>query len=237
MKEQLTEEQIEKLFKFVKSKYVHFIDVQHEIVDHLASAIEEKQREDPNLSFNRALNMVYAGFPITGFGQLTAEKHNALTKFWRKKFIGFMLQYLKLPKIAIFAFLSFMIYHLLQNGTHQTLWFLYVSIVLFSIGSGAYRYIFAFEFNKDFREKYLVTNTYFSMHAGFYFIYFYIPVRESLEGYKNLSPLNYSETQSWLFAIYFVIILLWIHAAYFEFPKMLKKEIEEKYHYLNLKLT
>ncbi|MFZ1455121.1 MAG: hypothetical protein WAT46_03705 [Saprospiraceae bacterium] len=48
MEKQLTMEQIETLFSFVKSKYVRYIDVQYELVDHLASAIEDEMQRIPN---------------------------------------------------------------------------------------------------------------------------------------------------------------------------------------------
>lgn len=40
MKKQVSPAQVEALFKFFRSKYVHYYDVQIELVDHFASAIE-----------------------------------------------------------------------------------------------------------------------------------------------------------------------------------------------------
>lgn len=85
MKNQLTEEQIADLFKFVESKGVRWKDVQFEIVDHLASSVEEIQEKNPEYSFNRALDKVYSKFPITGFVELVSDQEKVVSKIWKKK--------------------------------------------------------------------------------------------------------------------------------------------------------
>jgi len=82
MTRQLTPIEIEKLFAFVRSKYVRWVDLQYEIVDHLATAIEDTITEDPTISFDRALQQVYSSFPITGFTNLVAAKQKALHRYW-----------------------------------------------------------------------------------------------------------------------------------------------------------
>lgn len=74
----LTDEQIDTLFKFVKSKYVDFYDVQVELVDHLASEVETRMTETPGVPFEAALQQVYSGFGIFGFSDLVEEKQNAV---------------------------------------------------------------------------------------------------------------------------------------------------------------
>jgi hypothetical protein len=230
VKEQLSDEKIDKLFKFVESKCVQYKDVQHEIVDHLASSIEEKQKEDSSLSFERALNQVYGKFPITGFAQLVEEKSTALNKYWIRKFMNFMFSYLKLPKIIFAGFLIYLIHYILSIGNVINAWQLYIVCVIFLISCLGYRYYFGFEFNKDFRDKYLVTNSYLALFGGISSVYLYAPLYMGFGNYST-SP------KSWIMAIYITIVLLWIHAYTFEFPKMLKQELEEKYNHLNIKLA
>ena len=55
MKPLISKENVNELFRFVESKNVPFKDVQFEIVDHLASGIEEEMIKDQNLNFNSAL--------------------------------------------------------------------------------------------------------------------------------------------------------------------------------------
>lgn len=76
----LSAEQIQILFDFTKKKYVHFYDLQSEIVDHLAAAIEDKMSENNKLTFEHALEEVYRGFGIFGFSQVVREKEKQIDK-------------------------------------------------------------------------------------------------------------------------------------------------------------
>ena len=83
----LSKEQIEHLFTFTQKKFVHWYDLQVELVDHLANKIEAEMANDSTLTFERALGNVYAGFGIFGFAQIVKEREKALRKannilFW-----------------------------------------------------------------------------------------------------------------------------------------------------------
>ncbi|MBU1821070.1 MAG: hypothetical protein KKG00_06120 [Bacteroidetes bacterium] len=97
----LTDEQIDALLAFVKSKYVDYYDVQLELVDHLASEVEQRMAANPAVSFDTALQQVYAGFGIFGFSDLVGEKTKAITRrnhrLWWQSFVEFF----QLPKIVI----------------------------------------------------------------------------------------------------------------------------------------
>ena len=108
MKPHLKQEEIEKLFTFVQSKNVPYRDVQFEIVDHLATAIEDLQEENPGWTYDKSLKEVYNKFPITGFAFLQLEKEKSLEKYWRKKMIPYIKEYFRLPKI-ILTLLGFII--------------------------------------------------------------------------------------------------------------------------------
>lgn len=76
----LSPEQIQVLFNFTKKKYVHFYDLQSEIVDHLAAAIEDKINENKKFSFEQALEEVYSGFGIFGFAHVVREKEKQIDR-------------------------------------------------------------------------------------------------------------------------------------------------------------
>ena len=100
-KKELTTEQIEYLFQFMRRKYVRYYDVQIELVDHFASAIEAMWEKDPNLSFEKAIEKIYAEFPITGFNNLINEKTQAVTQRITKHTWREVKAYLTIPKISI----------------------------------------------------------------------------------------------------------------------------------------
>jgi len=97
----LSKDQLQELFDFTKSHRVRYYDLQSELVDHLASAIESKWMEDPVLSFQTALNQVYADFGIYGFGKLEQEKREAIQSKIVKKVLAFIKSYFTIPKVGL----------------------------------------------------------------------------------------------------------------------------------------
>ncbi len=89
----LSAEQIDALFIFIKKHLVEHYDVQVELVDHLANAIEDQWKENPNISFEDALQKEYKNFGVFGFSGLVEQKQAALQNhYWRiikKEFISF----------------------------------------------------------------------------------------------------------------------------------------------------
>ena len=57
----LTNEEIEGLFIFCRKRKVKYYDVQLELVDHLATSIEEIWRTQPEIPFQDALTKIYLG--------------------------------------------------------------------------------------------------------------------------------------------------------------------------------
>jgi hypothetical protein len=97
----LTNEQVEQLFAFCRKHSVQYYDVQVELVDHLANAIEEKMTANPALSFEEALKMVYKGFGISGFGPVVKQKEKAVNKYNRQLMWKLVKQQLGWPKIFV----------------------------------------------------------------------------------------------------------------------------------------
>ena len=95
----LTNEQIETLFLFTQKKFVHYYDLQVELVDHLACSIEEEMEKDTTFSFEAALQKVYSRFGLFGFAHVVQQRERALEKqhreLWRKTIKG----YFTLPRI------------------------------------------------------------------------------------------------------------------------------------------
>lgn len=102
--------QIEELYAFTRKKYVEHYDVQTELVDHLANSIEEKMNESSNISFETALQQVYAQFGIFGFSELVEKKGTEAVKKGRYLFRSSFLEYFKLPKILLLALIFIVCY-------------------------------------------------------------------------------------------------------------------------------
>jgi hypothetical protein len=97
----ITDEQYESLFAFCRKHYVQYYDVQVELADHLSAAIEERMSNNPKLSFEQALDAVYAGFGIKGFADIVAAREKMVSKQCRKQKWKLFFSYFTVPKIAM----------------------------------------------------------------------------------------------------------------------------------------
>ncbi len=82
----LNDKQISYLFTFCQRHFVQYYDVQVELVDHLANAVEEEIENDPKLSFEKTVNKVHRSFGVMGFAPLVAEKQKLAKKQSKKLF-------------------------------------------------------------------------------------------------------------------------------------------------------
>ncbi|TVP47779.1 MAG: hypothetical protein EA341_12010 [Mongoliibacter sp.] len=76
----LTKDQIEQLKKLISYKGYPQIDVQYEILDHVACKVEELMEENPKLSVPDAFQKVHASFGIFGFSELEESYKKMIEK-------------------------------------------------------------------------------------------------------------------------------------------------------------
>src|SRR5690606_16922227 len=111
----LSVDQIEQLFAFTKKHLVEHYDVQVELVDHLANAIEEQWKENPNISFDDALEKEYKNFGVFGFSGLVEQKQAALKNhYWKiikKEFINFF----SVPKVILTVVMFYVLFQFYSN--------------------------------------------------------------------------------------------------------------------------
>jgi hypothetical protein len=105
MKKELSPLQIEKLFEFCSKHFVRFYDLQVELVDHLANAIEEKMDKQKDISFETALDEVHKSFGYKGFAGFVEARVSALYQQNKKQRRKLFLEYFTFPKIAFTTFL------------------------------------------------------------------------------------------------------------------------------------
>ena len=110
----LTKFQIQQLYTFTQKHYVDWYDVQTELVDHLANGIESHLEQNPNTTFESALNSEFKKFGIMGFSNVIEEKTKALNTHYRKLVWNYFLDFFKLPKIILTLFLVCIYFELFQ---------------------------------------------------------------------------------------------------------------------------
>jgi hypothetical protein len=223
-KVQLTEDQITHLFKFVRSKYVHYIDLQYELVDHLASAIEEEM-VNGKLDFYQALNAVYRRFPITGFTQIIAAKRGSLFTYYIKIIFENYIKFLGNP-IVLFTLMVVFI----------SSWYAHVLCKSYTIGL----MILAILLDKisyfRLRKYFNVTNRYLFISAMKFItilislIFLHILIRFQKPNY---------EISFWAQVVYINVItlyIIWIIFKILRAPSFIKNEISQRYSHLKIEI-
>ena len=227
---QLTAEQVQKLFDFTKENHVNYIDVQYELVDHLATGIEEQLKSNPTLDFELAIKNEKQKFPLTGFYHFVEQKEKALIKYWNNKIWSILRVYLKLPQILLTLTLFISVYFFyLKNPMEVTM----------SIGFGLYtvNMIYQWYLIRKSKSKYLIIRHFYgalqyATHtAGFLFILLtqeylfrtYSGIRIDQQGSAIIYALSVSAM---------LIVLMTVITG--KFRKLLMDELHQKYSHLNL---
>ena len=227
---QLTEEQVGKLFDFVKSKFVRFEDLKYELVDHLASSIEDLQNQYPEMTFDKGLKETYSRFPITGFTNFVAEKQKALSRYWMRKFFSYYIEFFKLPKIILLVAIAFSVWTMFQLIPHG---FMYILMVAYAGALFIKDISLAKRLGKRV-HKYMFMSTYFGQLFSINTILFYLIIQLPIADFWNIVyPLWMTITLSIIIALETTIN----YAITIVFPKMLEEEINTKYAHLNIKIA
>ncbi|MGY6520369.1 MAG: hypothetical protein ACXIUD_01480 [Mongoliitalea sp.] len=129
----LSKDQIEQLKKMISYKGYPLIDVQYEILDHVACKIEELMVQDPKLSLEAAFAKVHASFGIFGFSSLEESYEKTIqqkaTKFTMEVLRNILTSWrivLPLGITALFLGLAYFNQYLFGSS--------YLGSYLFSIG-------------------------------------------------------------------------------------------------------
>jgi hypothetical protein len=104
----LTKEQIDHLFDFCEAQGVKYYDVQVELVDHLANAIEKELAEHPDWPFQKALDVVFVSFGHENFKPLVREKQKAIQAYSLRLWWALFREQLRWPAMwAVFGLFLF----------------------------------------------------------------------------------------------------------------------------------
>jgi len=115
----LTDQHIDKLFKFTRQHYVEHYDLQSELVDHLANDIEVIWKEQPTLTFEQARDLSFKKFGIFGFMDVVEKRTTALEKKYWKMVWAIFKDFFKLPQIILTLAISLGVYEILKLFKHE----------------------------------------------------------------------------------------------------------------------
>ena len=130
----LSTQQIDQLFTFTRQHFVEWYDLQSELVDHLANAIETELQENPKLSFDEVLSKEFKKFGVFGFMDVVekrqavlGKKYNGLVWYHFKDFFG-------VPKIVLTIAMTLVLFSILKISQYSE-WIvmgLYLILILFT---------------------------------------------------------------------------------------------------------
>ncbi len=130
----ISEEQVNQLFTFTRKHFVEYYDLQNELVDHMANAIEEKWKQEPGLSFENALKAEFKKFGIFGFMNVVERRQVALSKKYHKLLWGYFREFFKLPKIMLTIAMIFALVKSFQLIHPVVFAIVFAGSILFSLG-------------------------------------------------------------------------------------------------------
>ena len=202
---QLNKEQIREIKQFIHSRGFTHIEIEMEILDHVASAVEDKLEEDPDKPFDKAIQEIHRGFGVMGFSVMEDEFKKSFAKISRKKLIDIVYQYVAnlkaLRTLTIFLFFVLLGEFLLpfKGGLQYKLYFyalgiLEATLLLSGLYSGS----------KKWRKRSFVF-THYGTYAAFSFTLFG-------QGFGVLSDLYYQTSPiipNLLFALFSTITVLY----------------------------
>lgn len=227
MKERkLTQVQIEELHEFCYFRSVWQYDVQLELIDHLASAVEKLWETNPDLPFSEAMYRVGEQFgEDLGFSTIRLEKEKALRKKYRHLLWKFVGEYYKFPKIMITLILSLTLYTALYLSENDQ-WIIISLVVFFFSFSAFYFYYF---------RKYLKIKT----KKGYSFLLNEISLKGLLyktgigfSGYfifQATQKVSFSSMESIVFSVFVSLYIVLLYGDCFVIPKKIREHFMEQF--------
>ena len=225
---ELTDQQIQELYKFTRKHYVYYYDVQSELVDHLANDIEEIWEEYPKISFEDARDKSFKKFGIFGFMDVVEAKEKQMHKRYWKIIWRFAKEWFTIPKVLLTVIIFISVFLLLNIPFAD-----YIILSLLSIAM-IFELIAIYKIGKKQKNKEVKKEKIFLLEAmigtsrngysGFVFI--------NLFNFVNLTKVDlYQINIYWQISIALLCTLLIIlfQVSHFVLPQKTEELLQETY--------
>lgn len=131
--------QIDQLYTFTRRHFVEWYDLQSELVDHLANAIEQEWEQNPNRTFEEILNKEFQKFGVFGFMGVVEERQKFLNKKYSRLIWSYYKEFFGLPKIILTVALVYGIHIISQLIVNQYIFPAIVALFLLIAGFFTFR--------------------------------------------------------------------------------------------------
>lgn len=220
--QRLSSEEIENLYAFCYEHDVDEFEIQAELVDHLASDMEQQWQQHPARSFDEALQKAFASFGMRGFSEVVKKRKRAFRRRYRQLFWRFFLSFFQLPRILASGFFLWIVYFALRiTGEREVVLYTVESILLAS-----YAWYMFFYYPKRMKlevvdgNRFLLTDYYGVVRSLSWFIYiaFQTSVNVLLQHYRLPG-------ESWIdgiLALIIVVVTISMVVLMFYLPRQMK---------------
>ncbi|RNL54108.1 hypothetical protein [Pedobacter jejuensis] len=106
----LSNQQLAQIREFISKKGFTYIDVQMEILDHVASQVEEYMTNNPELKFDDALNETHKSFGLLGFSSLEDSITKMLHRRYKKILLSNVVVFFNFKYFPITCLAFFLLY-------------------------------------------------------------------------------------------------------------------------------
>lgn len=191
----LTAEQLDYIRSFISKRGFTALDLQMEIIDHVACRVEELRSKNPTLGFEEAVAQTHREFGIFGFSTLEEAMMKSLTQKYRNQFALEFKRWFSFPTIILVGGFTFLLFQLFF--TVATNWligifgFIYLAL---AVGVTAYQ----FKLKRRYRKMMIIQVT-----NSFAFLPTIL-----LQFGGGLSEIPQSDAALWLQASLFTAIVL-----------------------------
>ena len=230
----LSTAQIDQLYTFTRQHYVEWYDLQSELVDHLANAIETQWQETPKLNFDEVLNKEFQKFGVFGFMDVVEEKQKFLGKKYRKLIWSYYKEFFRLPKIILTFISMLLIYKLLIvfDGAKNIIFGLIIILSLGFFVRTFYKEKFISDKNDSNRKKWMFEDVSLQNRNNVFIVLPSLLINSFNLFFKES---NFTTITATIFSVSLVLLVLLIYIKIKIIPKKVAEELAKTYPEYGLK--
>ncbi|WP_268124494.1 hypothetical protein [Roseivirga pacifica] len=209
----LSKDQIDQIKAFIHSRGFKHIEVETEILDHVASAVEKKLEENPKKSLEKAIQEVHASFGVFGFASFEEGIIKQTSKQVGNEVLKVLYRYLTSWRIVIVVVLlgaGYFLSQQVQQSDHPTSYHLIMLTV--GILACAYSIPQIYPISKKWHKKSLVVSQ-LTAYCAFTFTVFAQGFGILLNGMETSNPVSVHYFFAFGFTVTILSALVYVDAA------------------------
>ncbi len=230
MNRSITSEETKKLFEFCSQHFVYHYDMQVELVDHLASSIEEQWQKNQEIPFKNALFNTFKKFGIHGFSKIKEQKQKELTRKYNILLWKYLFEFFSWPKIVMTLAFTFVLTTALKIAEND-LWVIvpYFGIITLFI---FYYYVRIFperyNISKINGKKFMLLE---QLKRAQYTSILFVQIPLHLINFRNILNTPYLQNDIGIMAVSLIIVLLTIatFGGLFYVPEKIKEHFKMQF--------